>query len=64
MVFGLALQLVAERTESAAVRDGVSGIRNISEAGAEAMFAIVWGVLEYGVVGVFALMATVFGRRC
>lgn len=62
VVFGLALLLVAERTESAAVRDGVTAIRNSSEAGAEAMFVIVWGVLEYGVVGVFALMASVFAR--
>lgn len=35
---------------------------DLVETGAEVMFKIVWGVMEYGVVGVFALMASVFGE--
>ncbi|WP_247728272.1 dicarboxylate/amino acid:cation symporter [Halovivax limisalsi] len=60
IVFGLALAMVAETTDSERVAAGVETIFDIAEAGAEAMFKIVWGVMEYGVIGVFALMAAVF----
>ncbi|WP_058365446.1 dicarboxylate/amino acid:cation symporter [Haloparvum sedimenti] len=63
IVFGYALAVVQESDEvSEGVSRGVESIFDIMEAGAEAMFKIVWGVMEYGVVGVFALMASVFGQ--
>ncbi|WP_306056700.1 dicarboxylate/amino acid:cation symporter [Natronococcus wangiae] len=62
IVFGLALAIVQENVDSENVRDGVETIFDIMEAGAEAMFKVVWGVMEYGVIGVFALMAVVFGE--
>ncbi|WP_265110454.1 dicarboxylate/amino acid:cation symporter [Halosolutus halophilus] len=62
IVFGLALLMIQESTEDEAVRRGVESIFDIVEAGTEALFKIVWGVMEYGVIGVFALMAAVFGE--
>lgn len=62
IVFGLALLLLEESTEDETVRSGVETIFDIVEAGTEALFKIVWGVMEYGVIGVFALMAAVFGE--
>ncbi|SFB71711.1 Na+/H+-dicarboxylate symporter [Halobiforma haloterrestris] len=62
IVFGLALALVQETVDSEDVKNGVETIFDVVEAGSEAMFKVVWGVMEYGVIGVFALMATVFGQ--
>ena len=62
VVFGLALAMLQESAEQESVRRGVETVFDIVEASAEAMFKIVWGVMEYGVLGVFALMAAVFGE--
>lgn len=58
LVFGLGLVVVRETTDSEDVRRGIESLFRVVEAGTEALFAVVWGVMEYGVVGVFALMAT------
>lgn len=63
IVFGYALAVVEESDGvSEQVKEGVESFYNLAEAGAEAMFKVVWGVMEYGVIGVFALMASVFGQ--
>ena len=62
LVFGLALTIIRDESPDETVREGVESIFNIMEAGAEALFKIVWGIMEYGVIGVFALMAAVFGE--
>ncbi|MEM4781361.1 MAG: dicarboxylate/amino acid:cation symporter [Halalkalicoccus sp.] len=62
LVFGLALTLVAESTDDESVRSGIESIFDIMEAGSEALFKMVWEIMEYGVIGVFALMAAVFGE--
>ncbi|WP_115864942.1 dicarboxylate/amino acid:cation symporter [Halorussus litoreus] len=62
VVFGIALALVEQETDSDDIRNGVKAFYDLAEAGAEAMFKVVWGVMEYGVIGVFALMASVFGE--
>ena len=62
IVFAYALAVVQESDVSEDISNGVETFFNLAEAGAEAMFKIVWGVLEYGVIGVFALMAAVFGE--
>jgi Na+/H+-dicarboxylate symporter len=62
VVFGIALALVEATTENSDVERGVGLFYDLAESGAEAMFKVVWGVMEYGVIGVFALMAAVFGE--
>lgn len=61
IIFGLALAFVRE-SASEDLRKGVDTIFSIMEAGANAMFKVVWGVLEYGVIGVFALLAVAFAE--
>lgn len=62
IVFGIALALIEAETDSEDIRRGVTAFYDLAESGSEAMFKIVWGVMEYGVIGVFALMAAVFGE--
>lgn len=63
LVFGIGMTAVREEfEEGTAVHDGIQTLFDIIEAGAEVMFKVVWGVMEYGVVGVFALMASLFGQ--
>lgn len=57
IVFAIALALVRDRTDDETVREGVETFFALAEAGMEAMFTIVWGVMEFGVLGVFALVA-------
>lgn len=57
IVFGIALVLIRDTAEEEYLRQGAEGIFRAAETGGEAMFKIVWGVMEYGVIGVFALMA-------
>ncbi|ELZ95834.1 sodium:dicarboxylate symporter [Haloferax mucosum ATCC BAA-1512] len=61
IVFGIALTYVRARNDSLA--DRVDSVFEAFEVGTEAMFVIVRGVLEYGVVGVFALMASGIGTE-
>jgi len=62
IVFGIGLALVREEAEEgSAVYEGATSLFRIVEAAANVMFKIVWGVIEYAVVGVFALMAWAFG---
>lgn len=62
VVFGIALSILREEVDpESAVASGVDSFFDLAEAGAEAMFKIVWGVMEYGVIGVFALMAATLG---
>ena len=61
IVFGIALTYVRARKEEYA--ESVDSVFEAFEVGAEAMFVVVRGVLEYGVVGVFALMAAGIGTE-
>ena len=61
IVFGIALTYVRARQDDLAER--VDSVFAAFEIGAEAMFVVVRGVLEYGVVGVFALMAVGIGTE-
>lgn len=61
IVFGIALTYV--RAQQPELGDRVDGVFGAFETGAEAMFVVVRGVLEYGVVGVFALMAVGIGTE-
>ncbi|ADB63768.1 sodium:dicarboxylate symporter (plasmid) [Haloterrigena turkmenica DSM 5511] len=62
IVFGLALVLLRERTTDESVRNGVETFFDLAEAGSEALFTLVWGIMEYGVLGIFALMAVAFAE--
>lgn len=61
IVFGIALTYV--RAQQPELGDRVDGVFGAFETGAEAMFVVVRGVLEYGVVGVFALMSVGIGTE-
>lgn len=61
IVFGIALTYV--RSQQAHLEDAVDSVFEAFEVGAEAMFVIVRGVLEFGVLGVFALMASGIGTE-
>ncbi|WP_126664436.1 dicarboxylate/amino acid:cation symporter [Haloterrigena salifodinae] len=61
IVFGIALTYVRAQQDELANR--VDSVFEAFEIGAEAMFVVVRGVLEYGVIGVFALMASGIGTE-
>jgi len=61
IVFGIALTYV--RAQQPELEERVDGVFGAFETGAEAMFVVVRGVLEYGVIGVFALMAVGIGTE-
>lgn len=61
IVFGIALTYV--RAQQDELADNVDSLFAAFEVGAEAMFVVVRGVLEYGVIGVFALMAAGLGTE-
>jgi Na+/H+-dicarboxylate symporter len=61
IVFGIALTYV--RAQQEVYVDRVDSVFDAFEVGAEAMFVVVRGVLEFGVVGVFALMAAGIGTE-
>ncbi|WP_330630530.1 dicarboxylate/amino acid:cation symporter [Halocatena halophila] len=63
IVFGIALALVLDRTDDDTVEAGASTVFAIAQAGMEAMFTLVWGVMEFGVIGVFALVAAELAGR-
>ncbi|QFU84908.1 dicarboxylate/amino acid:cation symporter [Natronorubrum aibiense] len=62
IVFGLALVVLRERTDDRDIQDGVETFFKLAEAGSEALFKVVWGIMEYGVIGIFALMAVAFAE--
>lgn len=62
LAFGLSLLLVRANTDSESVRRTIESVFDVVEVLTEALFKLVWGIMEYGVIGVFALMAAVFGN--
>ena len=63
VVFGVALAYVRETADDESVSEAVDALLAVTEAAARALFKIVWGAMEYGVVGVFALMAATLGAN-
>jgi Na+/H+-dicarboxylate symporter len=61
IIFGVGLAFLRE-TASPEIQIGVDTIFSITETASEVMFKIVRGVMEFGVIGVFALLATTFGN--
>ncbi len=63
VVFGLGLAVVRDETDDESIRGAVESFFAVVDAGTEALFKIVWGVMEYGVIGVFALVAASVGSN-
>ena len=61
IIFGIGMAFLRE-TAKPEIRKGVDTIFSITETASEVMFKIVRGVMEFGVFGVFALLATTFGN--
>lgn len=61
IVFGIGLAVVKE-SGSEKIQKGADLLFDAIETISEVMFKVVWGVMEYGVIGVFALMAGVFAE--
>ncbi|MFW5938709.1 MAG: dicarboxylate/amino acid:cation symporter [Halanaeroarchaeum sp.] len=63
VVFGLGLTVARDVTEDDRVAEGIDTIFAVTEGATQALFKAVWGVMEYGVVGVFALVAASIGTN-
>lgn len=61
IIFGVGMAFLRE-TARPEIQKGVDNIFSITETASEVMFKIVRGVMEFGVFGVFALLATTFGN--
>src|SRR5699024_12167107 len=61
VIAGLALGSMLY-SDSEWMRSLAEPVKKLSDAGSEIMFKIVRGVLEYGPIGVFALIAVVVGE--
>ena len=62
LVFGIALSYLAEGSETR-LKEGAKMLLQWFDTGAEAMYKVVRGVLQYAPIGVFALVAIVFGQQ-
>ncbi len=63
LVFGIGMTAVRDEAgEGTELYRTIERVFDVFEACAEVMFKVVWGVMEYGVIGVFALMASLFGQ--
>ncbi|GAA1537155.1 dicarboxylate/amino acid:cation symporter [Brevibacterium picturae] len=61
VIIGFAVGTMAY-SEDARLRELAEPVKKLADAGCEVMFKIVHGVLEYGPIGVFALIAVVVGE--
>ncbi len=61
IIFGIAMAFLRE-TANEEVKKGVELMFTLTETASEVMFKVVRGVMEFGVLGVFALLAVTFGQ--
>lgn len=57
-VFGFGLIIARNRTDEEEIRNGINSFFRVIDAITEGLFVAIWGVMEYGVIGVFALIAS------
>lgn len=62
LIFGIGISILKE-SKDARLSDGANLVYKLSDAAAEIMYKIVDGVLQYAPIGVFALIAIVFGKQ-
>lgn len=62
LIFGIAISILRESPDER-LKEGANLLYKFSDAAAEIMYKIVGGVLQYAPIGVFALIAVVFGRQ-
>lgn len=57
-VFGFGLIIARNRTDEEEIRNGINSFFRVIDAITEGLFVAIWGVMEYGVIGIFALVAS------
>lgn len=62
LIFGIAISILKESKDTR-LSEGANLVFKVSDAIAEIMYKIVGGVLQYAPIGVFALIAIVFGKQ-
>ncbi len=62
LIFGIAVSILRESKDER-LKEGANLVYKFSDAAAEIMYKIVGGVLQYAPIGVFALIAVVFGKQ-
>jgi Na+/H+-dicarboxylate symporter len=62
IVFGIALSFISLSPDQR-IREGAQTVLKFFDGGAEAIYKVVRGVMQYAPIGVFALMAIVFGQH-
>lgn len=62
IIFGIALSYLKVGTNER-VKSAATTVLNVCDGAAEVMYKIVHGVLQYAPIGVFALIAVVFGQQ-
>jgi Na+/H+-dicarboxylate symporter len=62
IVFGIALSFISLSPDQR-IQEGAQTVLKFFDGGAEAIYKVVRGVMQYAPIGVFALMAIVFGQQ-
>ncbi len=62
LIFGIAISILKDSRDTR-LSEGANLVFKFSDAAAEIMYKIVGGVLQYAPIGVFALIAVVFGKQ-
>lgn len=62
VLFGLGISYVKD-SKNAAVAKGAGTLFDVCNAGAETMYKVVGGIMQYAPIGVFVLIATVFAQQ-
>lgn len=62
LIFGIAISVLKE-SKDIRLSEGANLVFKVSDAIAEIMYKVVGGVLQYAPIGVFALIAIVFGKQ-
>jgi Na+/H+-dicarboxylate symporter len=62
LVFGLGISFVKD-SKNATIAKGADALFDVCNAGAETMYKLVGGIMQYAPIGVFVLIATVFAQQ-
>ncbi len=62
VVFGLGISYVKD-SKNATIAKGADALFDVCNAGAETMYKLVGGIMQYAPIGVFVLIATVFAQQ-
>ncbi len=62
LIFGIALSFLSESKEGR-IKEGAAAVLKFFDGAAEVVYKVVRGVMQYAPIGVFALIAVVFGQQ-